>query len=197
MVGIGSKNYGGAIYSSGDLTVTASTISNNEANYGGGIFLDNYGKLPLELKAQVMDSTISDNRGENVAGGIFNYGGDLTITGSTIISGNSGVYGNAGGGIYNTGTLNLVSGAISGNRGIGSGGGVYNAGTFTMKGGSGDFDNTAYNGSAGTWFTSKGGGIYNSGTLNLEGGTISGNYAYDGGGVYNYYGTLSIGGTTR
>ena len=52
------KTLGGGIYSSGDLTVTDSTISNNLANGGGGIHLDNSGKPPLELKAEITDSTI-------------------------------------------------------------------------------------------------------------------------------------------
>ena len=183
--------YGGGIYSSGDLTVTDSTISNNLANGGSGIYLDNSGKSPLELKAVITDSAISSNRATNGGGGIFNSGGDLTLKGNTI-SENWGGYWD-GGGIVNTGgILEMVSGTISGNGASGNGGGVMNYGTFTMKGGS-ISDNTAYNGPAGTWYNGQGGGIYNNvGTLNLEGGSLSNNHAYDGAGIYNYYGTLNL-----
>ena len=114
----------------------------------------------------------------------------MKITGSTI-SGNGAGY-SYGGGIHNTGALEMDSGTISGNSADGRGGGVYNYGTFTMKGGS-ISDNTARNGPAGTWYTGTGGGIYNSGgTLNLEGGSISSNHACDGAGIYNNYGTLNL-----
>lgn len=191
----GPRTYGGGIYSSGDLTVIGSTISDNKASTGAGIFLNNYVNSPLELQTEITDTTISGNHAVQSGGGIFTFGGgDLTLTDSTI-SGNGGSYG-GGAGIYNSGTLTMNSGTISGNSADGSGGGVYNSGTFTMKGGS-IFDNTARNGPAGTWYTGKGGGIYNSGTLNIEGGIISINHACNGAGIFNSYGTLSIGGTAQ
>ena len=189
------RTLGGGICSSGNIKVTDSNILNNQANGGGGIFLDNYGNSPIELKSEIIDSTISGNQAVSGAGGVSNYGGDLTIISSTI-SGNGAGY-SYGGGIQNTGTVEMVSGNISGNGASGNGGGVMNYGTFTMKDGT-ISDNTAYNGPAGTWFTGAGGGLYNNGgTLNLDGGSISNNHAYDGAGIYSSSGTLSIGGTIR
>lgn len=192
MVEFATKSPGGGIYSSGNLVIANSTISSNDANYGGGIYLDNYGNQPLKLKADIVDSTVSDNNGENSAGGIVNYYGDLTIKNSTINL-NKGRM-SSGGGISNSGTLKLIGGKISGNGATGEGGGVMNYGTFTVESGL-ISDNIAYNGPAGTWYTGKGGGIYNSGTAYLKGGSISGNNAYDGAGIYNSAGTLFVGGT--
>ena len=183
--------YGGGIYSSGDLTVISSTISGNYANAGAGIYLDNHGISPSELKAEITDGIISANSGANGGGGIYNNRGYLTLTGSEITGNGADYYGTGGGGIanMNRGIIEMVSGTISGNSAF-DGSGVKNYGTFTMKGGS-ISHNKAFNAPAGIWATSSGGGVHNSGTFNLEGGSISGNYAYSGGGVYNY-GTFNL-----
>jgi CSLREA domain-containing protein len=103
-----------------------------------------------------------------------------------------------GGGIYNSGELNLTNVAVTNNRtgrgadgtvcsiggaqflGIGSeggkGGGIYNAGTLnisnsTVSGNRGGDGGNGVNGSAG----GEGGGISNSGTLNITNSTVSGN----------------------
>ena len=189
------KTRGGGVYSSGNLTITESTISNNAANGGGGIYLENYGLSPHELRAEIVDSTISSNQAVSGAGGIFNYG-DLIVKNSTVSENGAGY--SYGGGITNVGILELASGTISGNGAVYNGGGIYNYGTFTMKGGT-ISDNIVYYGGAGTWGTTAGCGIYNAqgGMLNLEGGCISGNKAENGGGIYSFYGTLFIGGTTQ
>ena len=73
---------------------------------GGGIF--NRGALNL------VDVSVSGNDMD----GIANFGGSLTITGSTV-SGNSG---RDGGGIFNTnGQLTLVRSTVSGNSADGAG----------------------------------------------------------------------------
>ncbi len=64
----------------------------------------------------ITNCTISNNTGS----GIFNSNGNMTITGSTI-SGNSGDY---GGGIASGGTLTVTSSTIAGNSGF-LGGGIY------------------------------------------------------------------------
>jgi hypothetical protein len=68
--------------------------------------------------------TVSGGNAPNsTGGGIFNDGGTLTISGSTI-SGNSAV---TGGGIHNREGIVTVSGStISGNTATDTGGGVYN-----------------------------------------------------------------------
>jgi uncharacterized repeat protein (TIGR02543 family) len=92
------------------------------------------------------------------------YLGDITITGGLVPSTPQR---DAGGGIYNGGTLILNLGAVvSGNWAADSGGGVDNSGTLIMNTGAVVSGNKANNGA----------GVYNdaSGTFSLYGGTISG-----------------------
>ncbi|MDX2232400.1 MAG: filamentous hemagglutinin N-terminal domain-containing protein [Leptolyngbyaceae cyanobacterium bins.349] len=157
-------------------------------------------------------------------GGIFNDGGNLTITNSTL-SGNSASgagYGiGYGGGIYtNGGTVTLNNSTLSGNSaqggdsygdgsGSSNGGGIYtNGGTVTLN------NSTLSNNSAqgGTFYGSGygfGGGIYSSGgTVTLNNSTLSGNSAQGGdsygggygisygGGIYNRDGILTLNNST-
>ncbi len=113
----GQATNGAGINNCGTLTVTDSTIENNNAsNNGGGI--DNSGTLT------VTDSTINDNGGGNNGGGIENEAtGMLTICDSTIAYNGA----NYGGGIDNFGTLTAVNTTIAYNSGGGSndGAGLY------------------------------------------------------------------------
>ena len=106
-----------------------------------------------------------------------------TLYGMTITNGNAG----NGGGIKNSGTLNLNNVLITDNT-ASSGGGIYNQGTVTMKDGS-------INGNTATW----GGGVTNyEGTVNLNAGSsIASNTATQfGGGITNYEGTVNLNGGT-
>ena len=106
----------------GTLTVTKSTFSDNNAlDSGGGI--RNLGTL------HVTDSTFSGNSAE-FGGGIYN-GGTLEATDSTF-SGNAAEY---GGGIDNLGMLEVTNSTFSGNFALtnGGGGGISNFGTGTLK----------------------------------------------------------------
>ena len=167
-----SANYGGGIYNNnGTLTVTNSTISNNSAN---GIY--NSGTLT------VTDSTISGN----ATGGIHHNFGTLTVTGSTISDNSSYL----GGGIYSLlGTVAVNDSTISGNSASGRGAGVYIY-TSTMT-----VDNSTISGNSASGDVNSnggGGGIYNSeGTLAVTDSTISDNSAYVGGGIYSG-GTLTV-----
>jgi hypothetical protein len=105
------------------LTVSDSTLTNNQAVEGGAIF--NVGGV-----VSVLNSTISGNRAQT-GGGILSGGGTLVVSGSTIS--NNSTFGAAfagGGGIYNVGGRLTVSGSrLSGNTvdaPSGGGGGIYN-----------------------------------------------------------------------
>ncbi len=109
---------GGAIYIPGlniILTVTNSSIQNNRADHGGGIF--SHGTLTL------INTTVSHNTGNGGGGGIYNTFGTLTLQNSTI-SNNFGYY---GGGIYNEGKLTINNSTISDNSAY-YGGGIYHHG---------------------------------------------------------------------
>jgi len=104
---------GGGIDNLGTLTLTAATVSGNNAGNGGGIY--NSGTLTLT------DSTVSGNGTVGYGGGIDNFG-TLTITNSTL-------YGNtassSGGGIEDRGPLTIDDSTIAGNTGE-TGGGIDN-----------------------------------------------------------------------
>jgi MBG domain len=164
-----SDSQGGGIYNGGNLTVTNSSFSGNEARgisgdqaYGGAIF-SAAGSLTIANSAFSGNSVSVDESVAAGGGAVYANpatGSYATITNSTFI-GNSATtsFGGAsyGGGIFNGGVLSVTSSTLSNNT-------------------AGDF----------------GGGIYNGGTLNIINGTLSNNSATFGGGVYNYYGTVSV-----
>ncbi len=144
-------------------------------------------------------------------------GASVTLAGLTITGGNAppgasvtgnapGGDGEAGGGILNLGSLELIHSVVANNRAGnggnvhvtqggppeavggrgGVGGGVYNAGTLTLAdstvannhaGDGGSVDRNFGGGGVG----GDGGGVYNTGTLLLSGSAISGNAAGSGG----------------
>jgi hypothetical protein len=169
---------GGGIYNDGTLTLVGSTISKNYTFYSGG-GIANSGSLTL------INTTVSGNAtAEGNGGGIVN-GGALTLINSTV----SGNFSFNGGGIYNSGTLTAASSAVSGNgtQIDGAGGGVYNqGGTVTVT------DSTFAGNSALT--VTGGGGIYNDdGTFTVTSSTIAENSSgYQGGGIFNNDGTFTV-----
>lgn len=134
----GNANAGGGIFNNENLTVTSSTISNNEST-GLGAGINNNGGGTLKL----FQSTVSNNKISGFpangglftsGGGIFNgSGGSLEIDSSTI----SGNQANRGGGISNQGaptgitSLKITNSTISGNKSAEGGGGILNRGTTT------------------------------------------------------------------
>ena len=132
-----------------------STLSNNSAQYGGGIYnsiLNSNSSTVL-----VSNSTLGSNSGSVDGGGIYNGSGSTEVSNSTFIGNTAG---NNGGGIFN--------GKLAINPS-----GIYN-GIVTVS-------NTTISGnSAGN----NGGGISNSKTLTLVFSTLKLNQALSGGGVF-------------
>lgn len=114
--------------------------------------------------------TIANGNGSQ-GGGIWNPGGNLTLT-------NSKVTGNQGSGIRNQrdATLTITNSTVSDNIEPGSGGGIVNFGTLILT------NSTVYGNSL-TLAAGVGGGIYNFGTAVLTNSTISGNLS--GGSGFN------------
>ena len=116
---------GGGILNLGGLTLSGVSVSGNVApgGNGGGIF--NSGTLVLDASA-VSGNSVNSTTVASSGGGIFNFGGSLTLN-RTTLSGNTatGPGGNSdsGGGIFsNVGVVNLVSSTIVRNTGdIGGG----------------------------------------------------------------------------
>ena len=129
----------GGISNGGRLTLINSTIStNNTATDGGGLCNGTYGVAVVINSAIISNTTVVFGRG----GGIFNSGGTLTLTNSTI-SGNSSR--KDGGGIFNYGfsfsasTVTLSNVTLTNNaadndsNGSGDGGGIGSNGVGTIS----------------------------------------------------------------
>ena len=151
--------YGGAILNRGDLRLVRVTLRRNETscggsglvNYGrawlvattvvdnfsffGGAGLFNFGQLLIDRSAVVNNTTSLFN-----GAGLWNGGGASAVVENSTFSGNVGFDNdmgdeNAGGAIYNDGTLAVVSSTIVANGGEDGGGGIASPfGTSTVSG---------------------------------------------------------------
>ncbi len=191
---VGNRAYlGGAIFSSGPLTVEHTTIRGNYAhgqNFGGGGIDTTYGLT-------ISDSTVADNGSEHGAGGGIAASGnsslhvtDSTVTGNFTGSGN--MYGPArGAGIAAFVPATITDSTISGNRavvsGIGaSGGGVIAHGDLTVTG------STVANNTA-----AVGAGIdVYGGSISLTRSTVAGNSGRQGAGLAVKGSDATVDGTT-
>jgi predicted outer membrane repeat protein len=110
--------------------------------------------------------------------------GTVGISGLTIEDGN----GATGGGIDNAGTLHLADVAVTGNTATSNtsgGGGIYNTGTLHLA-------DVAVTGNTATGNPSAGGGIYAAGHVTLTDSTVSGNDSVFGGGIWSYFGAVTV-----
>jgi hypothetical protein len=143
--------------------------------------------------ASLSDLTIAggkSNSGQHgsYAGGGINNSGTLELANCTL-SGNSAINGNYGGGINNSGTLELANCTLSGNSAISSyGGGIVNSGTAKLA----NCTLSGNSAAAGGGGTAGGGGIWNTGTLELANCTLSGNSTDGSGGGIANGGTLEL-----
>jgi hypothetical protein len=178
---------GGGIFNNGMLTVNNSTLSSNDASSGGGV-AGGGGIYNNGGTVTVSNSTLTANGGSD-GGGIFNYSGTVTVSGSTFSSNDA----YAGGGIYNAGTMTVRESTLESNAipypGF-SGGGIYNSGTLTVTN-STLSSNSATN--PDTRVSTSGGGLYNlSGPVTVTNSTLSSNFAMLGGGIFLFGGTLRL-----
>jgi len=163
------EQVGGGIYSSGALEIVGSTISRNEAVFGGGVTC-------VGDDLTIRDSFITDN----IGGGIDNLG-DLFVA-DTTVSGNVDF-----GGINNSGDLVIVRSVVSDNEGF-RGGGVFNAGSLIMFSTTVDGNTAEEGGGIYAFDAARFGGdlwISNLGLLEVAGSTISNNTAQRGAGIYS------------
>ncbi len=190
-----SGNGGGIFNDGGEVFILNSTVGSNAAvggefgenGRGGGVHNAADGELTVEA------STISDNTAfqysntetgfpNSYGGGVYNNGGIADVINDTTVTGNSA---NNGGGIYNLyGTLNATDSSISDNTAWNVGGGLVEAAPTTTN-----LNNVTVSGNS----AYEGGGIYvDYGTLNATLTTVSGNTAEYGGGVYNEWGNVTF-----
>lgn len=214
---------GVAIFSSGQVTLTGCTVSNNEAfasnsgrAFGGGIAIFGSGQLTL-ADCTVSENHVSDGSFFGGSGGGLFVGGYVTgvVLTNTTLSGNtasalSSVYG--GGGGLSAGAhaeLILVNCVIEGNSAGAWGGGLY-AATIVLTNSVISKNSSAYGGGlyvgslrmtnstvSGNSASYRGGGLFcTSDTGTIVNSTISGNSAsFSGGGLDIYSGTLTLNNT--
>jgi hypothetical protein len=122
-----AHNGGGIVSTFGVVMVQIlnSTLSGNSATSDAGGILSEGGTLT------VSNSTLSGNSATFIGGGIEIALGTLTVSNSTL-SGNSASGPFSGGGIANGGTMTIINSTLSGNTGSGAGGGIYNTGPLQI-----------------------------------------------------------------
>ncbi|WP_292369870.1 hypothetical protein [Methanoregula sp. UBA64] len=175
----GDGSSGGAIISTGDVSVIASTIAGCSAGNGGsGTALDQAGS----------------SGGRGGSGGAVYSTGNVSVIASTI-TGCSAGNGGGGGSAWN--------GAGNGGSG-GSGGAIYSPGNVSIRSstitgcraGNGANGGSRYGGFGSAGEGGYGGAVYSTGTLSIQSSTITGCRAGNGanGGSNGAYGACSAGG---
>lgn len=189
------------------LSIEGATIEGNEAESGGGIYMQSvkYGNSAVDeetISGLYIDSgTIQNNVATEDGGGIYLKGIPIEFKGEENINVKSNTAENgSGGGIYIDNTIKLLSqdldvkfenAVINENKALEQGGGVYVKGSKEIAAEVSLETIEMTNNKA----TGKGGGLYlNDGSLNIAGtsNTISGNSAENGGGVCIERGKLKI-----
>ena len=129
----------------------------------------------------ITDSTLTNNVA-SFGGALYNDGGTVTLTHS-ILSGNKATPFSGGGGLFNDrGTVTLTRSTLANNLSVTRGGGILNSGTVTITD-SAIVSNRGYEGP---------GGIDNAGILTITNSTLSGNSGRTVGAIWNLFGTVTI-----
>ncbi|MBR0239208.1 MAG: hypothetical protein IJQ39_14025 [Thermoguttaceae bacterium] len=180
--------FGSVIYTTANLTIESSVISNNSVDaYGGAIYIASNDSVV----------TITDSRFDsNACGTVYStYGGAIFNTGNLTISScefTSNTANTMGGAIYHEGyvsTLTISDSVFSGNW-AGNGGGAVmcnNCGSTVITN-SLFFNNSSYYGSAiynNVYDYANENNNYSSASFTLVNVTIAKNYATNGGGLYS------------
>jgi hypothetical protein len=101
---------GGGIFSNfSSFFLSNSTVSNNTATDGGGIYNSGAINQPGFVRfgsVMLVNSIVSGNTASNRGGGVANFDGRLTVTDSTLSGNEAGV----GGGIFNSGGMVTLTG---------------------------------------------------------------------------------------
>lgn len=131
--GIAAPGNGGALHVTGNSTMVTIMYSNVNGNAaaaeGGGLWNQSGSTMMVEYSTVDDNGTFSGNTDDGGAG-IFNNGGMLHVTASTVSNNDASGASSNGGGIYNitTGKVWIMRSTISGNTASSGGGGVYNDG---------------------------------------------------------------------
>lgn len=175
--------YGGAIFSSGVLTLTRSHLSQNQGRFGGALFVGGEGAA----RATLDHVTFKLNTAGSLGGGLYanSETTNLTIT-NTLFYSNVSEGGGGGLARFNAG-LRVADSAFVDNRAVSGGGLSLAAGPSPTSGPYVRLENVTVSGNNATG--GQGGGVHNTGRAELYSVTIKDNA---GGGTYT-----ALGGNTR
>src|SRR5437660_991434 len=150
----------------------------------------------LEIIGAGSANTVIDGGGRASVVDISATSAHVTLSGVTLTHGTA----EWGGGIYNLGTVTLVSTSVTDNHAFQTGGGIFNlGGTVTINNSTVSSNSASLPNAAASAY---GGGVVNGGTMYISNSTISGNSAFAyrrftqytyarGGGIYNTHGMYS------
>ncbi len=182
--------HGGGIWNAGRLTVRGSTLTDNAAQRGGGIYNDDGGVLTLT------DSTIADHLGASAV--IENTPGGTMVVERCTFRDNVSLGDQPGGAIVNFGEGSVTRSVFSGNRADWGGGAAFNGGRLGVFASTFTGNWSAQGGAifnTGNWVV-EGGAIPNPGVLTVIASTLSGNTAYVAAGAIYNNGELTLAGST-
>lgn len=112
--GSGAGGIGVGNFDNGYLYIEGTTISDNTGRWGVGVYANGGNVLDSQLHTVIVDSIVRDNDSNSQSGGIRNYRGLMSISGTTIL-GNTSPY--EGGGVtVNVGTLTMTENHIRDNQ---------------------------------------------------------------------------------
>jgi Ca2+-binding RTX toxin-like protein len=164
--------------------INGTSFSVTRAVNGSTATVHSAGATVSVVDMSLTNATIETNSADFGAA-VFNDGGTVAITGSSIISNAAAT---DGGGVYNdrTATLNVVDSTLVSNTAGRDGGGVYNNDSATAS-----VTNSTLNANSAA---RNGGGLFNEivATASLNNTRFSANSATDGGGIYNEDGQVVI-----
>lgn len=209
-----ATNSGGAVYNNNTATFTNTSFSGNKSSNGNGGAIYNGTNGVIEtLTATFQNNSAGKDGGAIYNDGTLNNITNSNFTGNNAVTnGEASTTGN-GGAIYNANgkTINITTNSFSGNKAGEAGGAVYNAGTLTISGntfngnsaskGGAIYNNDTLNIAENTFEANSadfGGALYNSasGKISAIQGTFNANTAVsDGGALYNIGSINTIGGS--
>ena len=169
------QEFGGAIYSEGRVSISASEFSGNSAGGDGGAIYNWDGQVTIST------SEFSGNSVEGSGGAIRNYSGEVAISASEF-SDNSAAFGGA---IENGGEITISDSHFEGNSAGDEGGAIRNWGEVTISG-------SVFSGNSAEGV--GGGAIFNNyGEVAISASQFSGNSSSDrGGAIRNFVGEVTI-----
>ena len=192
---------GGAIYNTGNATVTDNTFTSNgqytdadgavqTATHGGAIYV---GKSTQNANRTTIERNVFDSNAAVQGGAIYNNGGadsNFVAINNNTFQKNTAEYGGA---VYNNASvsdtstvLTMTGNKFDSNYAEREGGAVYNNGTMSIK--DSYFSNNGINGEE---TTEKGGAVYNTGVINITDTSFVGNKADKGGALYGNSSSIS------